>query len=390
MSEILSQFNADMTALGDSIRAKSGVTGKMTVPKMKQAVDSIEQGADVSIVTATAADVREGKIIVNADGEPVEGTIKNVSEIVPDITIGDDGLITATARQPEEGYVTQHETEAYYQLETSPLHDNIIMPLNCDPLIIEGGTYFAHRVSFDTLGGVYTLENSIGGICNITIRNYTMDSSYGYTPVPISCIILTRNITQVEYDAGNYLSDELRRVSNSILADMDTLPAEVFDALSSSEFEYKFDVQMGSIVVVIADYQGEGTYAWDSIGVESLLDNHQGQNVFVGCVQNTSCDIRFDGFREGDISDTKLYTAFIVNSIDGWSTAITFSPDETWESFISSTRNMRFDSNMGAPTQMLEIYGEQVAIAGTDGTRIVGALFWDTIYDGKIYDVMQM
>lgn len=38
--------NSQMTALMDSIRAKSGVTGKLSIPAAKQAVDSITKGGD--------------------------------------------------------------------------------------------------------------------------------------------------------------------------------------------------------------------------------------------------------------------------------------------------------------------------------------------------------
>ena len=57
-----------------------------------------EGGADTSVVTANASDVLIGKIIVNADGEPISGTMPNNGTIAPRI------LNAGEAFQIPEGY----------------------------------------------------------------------------------------------------------------------------------------------------------------------------------------------------------------------------------------------------------------------------------------------
>ena len=70
------QLDADMTALANTIRAKGGTNGSLSWPAGYQAaVQAIETGADVSAVTATAADVISGKVFVEAQGNPVTGTL---------------------------------------------------------------------------------------------------------------------------------------------------------------------------------------------------------------------------------------------------------------------------------------------------------------------------
>lgn len=77
--------NEKMTAIADSIRAKTGKAGKLTLDDMPSAIESIVGGggADVSGVTATAPHVLEGDVFVDAEGNEVTGTMKNnVAETV--------------------------------------------------------------------------------------------------------------------------------------------------------------------------------------------------------------------------------------------------------------------------------------------------------------------
>ena len=60
-----------------------------------------EGGADTSIVTAGASDVLTGKIIVNADGEPVTGTMPNNGAISSSM----DGINIKNITIPE-GYTS--------------------------------------------------------------------------------------------------------------------------------------------------------------------------------------------------------------------------------------------------------------------------------------------
>ena len=64
-----------LTGIGDAIRAKEGSTGVIPVPEIPSRIAAIQTGPDVSGVTATAVDVISGKVFVDAQGNPVNGTL---------------------------------------------------------------------------------------------------------------------------------------------------------------------------------------------------------------------------------------------------------------------------------------------------------------------------
>ena len=64
-----------LTGIADAIRAKEGSSGTIPVTKIASRISAIETGKDVSSVTATASDVISGKVFVDAQGVPREGTL---------------------------------------------------------------------------------------------------------------------------------------------------------------------------------------------------------------------------------------------------------------------------------------------------------------------------
>ena len=64
-----------LTNICDSIRTKEGSSGTIPVTQIASRISAIETGKDVSSVTATAGDVISGKVFVDAQGNPVNGTL---------------------------------------------------------------------------------------------------------------------------------------------------------------------------------------------------------------------------------------------------------------------------------------------------------------------------
>ena len=62
--------NSEMTSLADSIRAKSGKTGKMGIASMKAAVDGISVGATVQRETGTFTTNTSGEATINCGFQP--------------------------------------------------------------------------------------------------------------------------------------------------------------------------------------------------------------------------------------------------------------------------------------------------------------------------------
>lgn len=75
-----------LTAIADAIRAKTGGTDKLSLDQMASTVTS--KLGDVSGVTAGAGDVIAGKVIVDASGNEVTGTITDHSNQIYTISAG--------------------------------------------------------------------------------------------------------------------------------------------------------------------------------------------------------------------------------------------------------------------------------------------------------------
>lgn len=90
------QLDADMTALADTIRTKGGTSESLEWPSGYQAaVEAIETGKDVSAVTATADKVVAPYVFVDAEGNPVTGTLVTQTYYYgadePTADLGEDG-----------------------------------------------------------------------------------------------------------------------------------------------------------------------------------------------------------------------------------------------------------------------------------------------------------
>ena len=70
------QLDKEMTRVANSIRMTGGYTETFAWPDgFIRAIWNIETGKNLSAVTATAADVISGKVFVDAQGNPGNGTL---------------------------------------------------------------------------------------------------------------------------------------------------------------------------------------------------------------------------------------------------------------------------------------------------------------------------
>lgn len=131
-------------------------------------VRAIETGKDVSGVTAGAGDVRQGKVIVDSQGNPIEGNqptrsaadltangatvsvpagiydspvskpVQTIEQAEPSVSVDADGLITAEVAQGE-GYVTAGKKTATKQLTVQPA--KTVTPSTTDQTAVASGVY---------------------------------------------------------------------------------------------------------------------------------------------------------------------------------------------------------------------------------------------------------
>lgn len=94
MANVLGELFGEIAS---AIREKTGEAGTMKPAQFPEKIGGISTGADVSAVTAEAADVLAGKVFVDAQGNTVEGALTG--------TIADVSEVTATAEDVLEGKV---------------------------------------------------------------------------------------------------------------------------------------------------------------------------------------------------------------------------------------------------------------------------------------------
>lgn len=75
MANVLGELFGDIAS---AIREKTGDEATMKPAQFPEKISEIETGADVSVVTATAPHVLKDDVFVDADGNPVEGTMPNL------------------------------------------------------------------------------------------------------------------------------------------------------------------------------------------------------------------------------------------------------------------------------------------------------------------------
>lgn len=107
------------TNIANAIRGKDGTTATITPTDFPDRISAIETGVQLPTLTnpGAAGDLRSGKQLIGQDGSTVTGSLSEVAQATPGISVSSSGLITASVTQ-SGGIVTAGTKSATKQLTT--------------------------------------------------------------------------------------------------------------------------------------------------------------------------------------------------------------------------------------------------------------------------------
>lgn len=142
-------IDAEMTALADAIRSKSGTSGKLSIAGMTTAVNNIEIVSDIDLtgVTVTADTMLDGVVAVDASGSKVTGNIKTV-------TASSDG----TKVTVPVGFIAKEQSFTITTDDTGG-HDTSSVTATADTML--SGVVAIGRNGETIVGNIKTVEPSV-------------------------------------------------------------------------------------------------------------------------------------------------------------------------------------------------------------------------------------
>ena len=109
-----------LKGIADAIRAKEGSTADIPAQDMAARIGAIETGVQLPTLTnpGAAGDLRSGKQLIGQDGSTVNGSLSEVTQATPGISVSSSGLITASVTQ-SGGIVSSGTKSATKQLSSN-------------------------------------------------------------------------------------------------------------------------------------------------------------------------------------------------------------------------------------------------------------------------------
>lgn len=168
----IDRLTAAKAAIVAAIAAKGvSVPSSALLDALDAYIAAIETGADVSGVTAAAADVAAGKKFVGADGVLRDGDMPSVTQATPSISVSSGGLITASATQ-SAGKVAAGTKSATKQLTTQGA--KTVTPTASEQVAVPAGVFTTGAVK---VAGVATDSQTWAALLE-AFRALTLDENY--------------------------------------------------------------------------------------------------------------------------------------------------------------------------------------------------------------------
>lgn len=257
-------------------------------------VRAIETGTQLPELTSpgVAADLRQGKQLIDQEGNVVDGTLVEVEQATPSISVSSAGLITASAAQ-SGGIVAEGSKSATKQLTTQD--EKIVTPGTSDQTAVASGRYTTGAV---TVKGDANLvpANIKSGVSIFGVTGTA--SAYGYASISDDTVTFTKIKGHTTFRIaapGATASSKLRCISalfafeginDSIGLRMDVLSGYAFEPTGSGS-EMGAEVTLGDGVVLITLTDSDDTL-YDDLSDAGLQNPTSWYRVKGGvCFENT-------------------------------------------------------------------------------------------------------
>lgn len=167
-----------LTAIGDSIRGKTGKTAKIPPLNMPSEISGIETGGNYQAKTATpltSAQTIKPDSGYDALSQVTVNAMPTATQATPSISVSSGGLITASATQTE-GFVVGGTKSATQQLSTQAA--KTVTPSSSSQTAVASGKYTTGAVTVAAIPSTYK---------RVATGTFTMNaSSYNLKTYPIS------------------------------------------------------------------------------------------------------------------------------------------------------------------------------------------------------------
>ena len=156
MANKYASLNDLFTGIANSIRGKTGSSESIIADDFPEIISTIETGADISGVTATAADVLSPKVFVDSSGVERTGTMATATQATPSISVSSAGLITASSTQTA-GYVAAGTKSATNQLTVQAA--KTVTPSTSSQTAVAAGRYTTGAITVAAIPSSYAKLN---------------------------------------------------------------------------------------------------------------------------------------------------------------------------------------------------------------------------------------
>lgn len=154
MAEYILTKRENIVAVANAVRNRTGKEETITFAQMADDVNYVVGGVELPELSneGSTSDLLFGKELIDGDGNIVVGSMEEVAQATPSITINESGLITASATQTA-GYVPAGTKSSTHQLTTQAA--KTVTPTKSSQTAVASGVYTTGAVTVAAIPSQY-------------------------------------------------------------------------------------------------------------------------------------------------------------------------------------------------------------------------------------------